>query len=158
MNEIDALTLKLLTSKKRYNTYLATANPDKSAEIQEYYSKIRRNKSRMKEMIGKYLDNPETETNNEIDDMFENCFKTLLKHFEMQDYEDKCAKHGYDATDSSEEDEQMFAEANTCEEEEQAHDEEEQEHEQKKPTSNISFWGKNINKRSSTLDKFIVKK
>lgn len=158
MNEIDALTLKLLTSKKRYNTYLATANPDKSAEIQEYYSKIRRNKSRMKEMIGKYLDNPETETNNEIDDMFENCFKTLLKHFEMQDYEDKCAKHGYDATDSSEEDEQMFVEADACEEEEQAHDEEEQEHEQKKPTSNISFWGKNINKRSSTLDKFIVKK
>jgi len=158
MNEIDALTLKLLTSKKRYNTYLATANPDKSTEIQEYYEKIRRNKSRMKEIIGKYLDSPDTETCNEIDDMFENCFKTLLKHFEMKDYEDKCAKHGYDATDSSEEDEQMFAEANTCEEEEQAHDEEEQEHEQKKPTSNISFWGKNINKRSSTLDKFIVKK
>ena len=161
MNEIDALTLKLLTSKKRYNTYLATANPDKSAEIQEYYSKIRRNKSRMKEMIGKYLDNPETETNNEIDDMFENCFKTLLKHFEMQDYEDKCAKHGYDATDSSEEDEQMFAEADAdadacdadaCEETA------EKEKEKKNSTSNTSFWGNNIHKRSSTLDKFIVKK
>jgi hypothetical protein len=171
MNEIDALTLKLLTSKKRYNTYLATANPDKSAEIQEYYSKIRRNKSRMKEMIGKYLDNPETETNNEIDDMFENCFKTLLKHFEMQDYEDKCAKHGYDATDSSEEDEQMFAEADAdacdadacdadacdadaCEETA----EKKKEKEKKNSTSNTSFWGNNIHKRSSTLDKFIVKK
>ena len=152
MNEIDALTLKLLTSKKRYNTYLATANPDKSAEIQEYYSKIRRNKSRMKEMIGKYLDNPETETNNEIDDMFENCFKTLLKHFELQDYEDKCAKHDYDATDSSEEDEQMFAQAEV----DDADDEADEEKEKKKP--NTSFWGNNIHKRSSTLDKFIVKK
>ena len=166
MNEIDALTLKLLTSKKRYNTYLATANPDKSTEIQEYYDKIRRNKSRMKEIIGKYLDSPDTETCNEIDDMFENCFKTLLKHFEMKDYEDKCDRNGYDETDSSEEDEQLFAPANAdeetaCEEEEEAHDEEEQEqeHEQNKPTSNISFWGNNINKRgSNTLDKFIVKK
>jgi len=164
MNEIDALTLKLLTSKKRYNTYLATANPDKSAEIQEYYSKIRRNKSRMKEMIGKYLDNPETETNNEIDDMFENCFKTLLKHFEMQDYEDKCAKHGYDATDSSEEDEQMFAEADAdaCDADacdaDACEETAEKEKEKKNSTSNTSFWGNNIHKRSSTLDKFIVKK
>ena len=161
MNEIDALTLKLLTSKKRYNTYLATANPDKSAEIQEYYDKIRRNKSRMKQMIGKYLDNPETETNNEIDDMFENCFKTLLKHFEMQDYEDKCAKHGYDATDSSEEDEQMFAQANAQAEVDDADDEADEEdadEEKKKPAPNTSFWGNNIHKRSNTLDKFIVKK
>ena len=157
MNEIDALTLKLLTSKKRYNTYLATANPDKSAEIQEYYSKIRRNKSRMKEMIGKYLDNPETETNNEIDDMFENCFKTLLKHFEMQDYEDKCAKHGYDATDSSEEDEQMFAQAEVDDADDEA-DEEDADEEKEKKKPNTSFWGNNIHKRSSTLDKFIVKK
>ena len=159
MNEIDALTLKLLTSKKRYNTYLATANPDKSAEIQEYYDKIRRNKSRMKQMIGKYLDNPETETNNEIDDMFENCFKTLLKHFEMQDYEDKCAKHGYDATDSSEEDEQMFAQANAQAEVDDADDEADEanvDEEKKKP--NTSFWGNNIHKRCNTLDKFIVKK
>jgi hypothetical protein len=159
MNEIDALTLKLLTSKKRYNTYLATANPDKSAEIQEYYSKIRRNKSRMKEMIGKYLDNPETETNNEIDDMFENCFKTLLKHFEMQDYEDKCAKHGYDATDSSEEDEQMFAEAEVDDADAYAYADADAKKEKRKPTQNTSFWGNNINKRgSNTLDKFIVKK
>lgn len=160
MNEIDALTLKLLTSKKRYNSYLATANPDKSAEIQEYYEKIRRNKSRMKQMIGKYIDNPETETNNEIDDMFENCFKTLLKHFEMQDYEDKCAKHGYDATDSSEEDEQMFAQAEVDDAEvDDADADADAKKEKRKPTQNTSFWGNNINKRgSNTLDKFIVKK
>ena len=163
MNEIDALTLKLLTSKKRYNTYLATANPDKSTEIQEYYNKIRRNKSRMKEIIGKYLDNPDTETCNEIDDMFENCFKTLLKHFEMKDYEDKCARHGYDETDSSEEDEQLFAEAEVDdaddEDDADADADADAEKEKRKPTQNTSFWGNNINKRgSNTLDKFIVKK
>jgi hypothetical protein len=156
MNDIDALTLRLLTSKKRYNTYLATANPDKSAEIQEYYDKVSKNKRRMKEIIGKYLDNPETETNNEVDDMFETFFKTLLKHFDMKDYEDKCAKHGYDATDSSEEDEQMFAQAevDVCDADACEVDADE-EKEKKKP--NTSFWGNNIHKRCNTLDKFIVK-
>jgi hypothetical protein len=166
MNDIDALTLRLLTSKKRYNSYLATANPDKSAEIQEYYNKVSRNKRRMKEIIGRYLDNPETETNNEIDDMFETCFKTLLKHFEMQDYEDKCAKHGYDATDSSEEEEEGEEQSGEREEEgeeEEGDEEGEEEGEEQsknkaKPPMKTSFWGKTINKRSTTLDEFIVKK
>jgi FtsZ-interacting cell division protein YlmF len=125
----------------------------------------------MKEIIGRYLDNPETETNNEIDDMFETCFKTLLKHFEMQDYEDKCAKHGYDATDSSEEEEgeEGHSEADEGEEEEgEEHNEadegegegEEQSKSKSKEKSPMktSFWGKTINKRSTTLDEFIVKK
>ena len=144
MNDIDALTLKLLTSKKRYNTYLATANPDKSAEIQEYYEKVRRNKTRMKEIIGKYLENPATETSNDIDDMFESLFKLLIKHFEMKDYEDKCARHNYDETDSSEEDEQLFAEKEEASREGDGEDEEEEE--EKPVTPIMTFWGKKIKK------------
>lgn len=145
MNDIDALTLKLLTSKKRYNNYLATANPDKSAEIQEYYEKVGRNKTRMKEIIGKYLENPATETSNDIDDMFESLFKMLIKHFEMKDYEDKCARHGYDETDSSEEDEQMFA--NNESRHDDAEEQEEEEEKEKPVTPIMTFWGKNIKKK-----------
>lgn len=164
MNEIDCLTLKLLTSKKRYNNYLASANPDKSAEIREYNEKVIKNSGRIKKIIGKYLDNPETQTSNEIDDMLENCFKILLRHFDMQEFEDKCAKHGYDATDSSEEEETMFAEKNEDGEEEEEEEEEDNNDENKdekieekreKPVS--SFWGKNVNK-ISTLDHFIKKR
>ena len=162
MNEIDCLTLKLLTSKKRYNNYLASANPDKSAEIRDYNEKVIKNSGRIKKLIGKYLDNPETQTSNEIDDMLENCFKILLRHFDMQDFEEKCAKHGYDATDSSEEEETMFA--NGEEEEEEQEEEQDNNDENKdekieenreKPVS--SFWGKNVNK-ISTLDHFIKKR
>ena len=103
MNEIDQLTLKLLTSKKRYNNYLASANPEKSAEIEEYNQKVKKYVPQIKKLIGKYLENPETQTSNDIDDVIESCFKLLIRHFEMQEYEDKCAKHGYDATDSSDE-------------------------------------------------------
>jgi hypothetical protein len=162
MNEIDCLTLKLLTSKKRYNNYLASANPDKSAEIREYNEKVIKNSGRIKKIIGKYLDNPETQTSNEIDDMLENCFKILLRHFDMQDFEDKCAKHGYDATDSSEEEETMFAKEEEEEEEQEEEEEEEEQEEEEnkdkkreKPVS--SFWGKNVNK-ISTLDHFIKKR
>jgi hypothetical protein len=110
MNEIDQLTLKLLTSKKRYNHYLANADPEKSAEIEEYKEKVKKNVPRIKQLIGKYLENPETQTSNDIDDALENCFKLLIRHFEMQDYEDKCAKNNYDETDSSEEEESVFKE------------------------------------------------
>lgn len=165
MNAIDQLTLKLLTSKKRYNNYLANANPEKSAEIQEYNEKVQKYVPRIKKLIGKYLENPETQTSNEIDDMLESCFKILIKHFEMQDFEEKCARHGYDATDSSEEEEMMFeAEGDNEGDNEgdqealdrEASDNEDNNEPPVKPKPN-SYWGKNISK-SSTLDHFIKKR
>jgi hypothetical protein len=143
MNEIDQLTLKMLTSKKRYNNYLASANPEKSAEIEEYNQKVQKNVPRIKKLIGKYLENPETQISNEIDDVIESCFKILIKHFEMQDYEEKCANNNYDETDSSEEEETLFKEEDGLKEEVL-----------NKPNS---YWGKNISK-SSTLDHFIKKR
>ena len=153
MNEIDQLTLKLLTSKKRYNHYLANADPEKSAEIEEYKEKVKKNVPRIKQLIGKYLENPETQTSNDIDDALENCFKLLIRHFEMQDYEEKCAKNNYDETDSSEEEESVFKENKKEEEEDKEEDEEEDE----KKTKPNSYWGKNISK-SSTLDHFITRR
>ena len=146
MNKIDQLTLKLLTSKKRYNNYLANANPEKSAEIEEYNQKVKKYVPQIKKLIGKYFENPETQISNDIDDIIESCFKILIKHFEMQEYEEKCAKNNYDETDSSEEEETLFKEEQEVEEVEVSN----------KPKPN-SYWGKNISK-SSTLDHFIKKR
>jgi len=166
MNEIDSLTLKLLTTKKRYNNYLANANPDKSAEIKEYKEKVQKNTWRIKKLIGRYLDNPETQISNEIDDMMESCFRTLFKHFEMQDFEEKCARHGYDATDSSEEEETLFSEpqfTGQAEEDQGEEDEEDQgeedqgEPEPKEKPKPTTYWGKKVNK-ISTLDNFVKRR
>ena len=146
MNEIDALTLKLLTSKKRYNNYLASADPDRSAVVQDYYKKVQKNTGRIKEVLGKYLENPETETTNDIDDAVENCFKVLIKHFEMQDFEEKCAKNNYDATDSSDEDDKIFAGNEEQEEEGQEVEEQVTKVENPLPASINSFWGKRVYK------------
>jgi hypothetical protein len=171
MNEIDQLTLKMLTSKKRYNNYLASANPEKSAEIEEYNQKVQKYVPQIKKLIGKYLENPETQTSNDIDDVIESCFKILIKHFEMQEYEEKCAKHGYDATDSSEEEETLFKEDEDEDEDEEEglNDESLKEEVLKEEVLKEevlkdevlnkpkSYWGKNISK-SSTLDHFIKKR
>lgn len=133
MNEIDLLTLKLLTSKRQYNHYLANANPEKSAEIEEYKQKVEKYVPKMKTLIGKYFENPETQTSNDVDDVIENCFKTLIKHFEMQDLEKE---------DEEEEEETLFG---NCVEETKPSD-----------SKSNSYWGKNINKTS--LDHFIKKK
>lgn len=142
MNEIDLLTLKLLTSKKQYNHYLANANPEKSAEIEEYKQKVEKYVPKMKTLIGKYFENPETQTSNDIDDAIETCFKTLIKHFEMQDFEKKNSEKNNSEEDSEEEEETLFG---NCVEE-------------TKPSQSKSnsYWGKNINKTS--LDHFIKKK
>ena len=132
MNEIDLLTLKLLTSKRQYNHYLANANPEKSAEIEEYKQKVEKYVPKMKTLIGKYFENPETQTSNDVDDVIENCFKTLIKHFEMQDFE----------KEEEEEEETLFG---NCVEETKPSD-----------SKSNSYWGKNINKTS--LDHFIKKK
>lgn len=138
MNEMDSLTLKLLTSKKKYNCYLETIEPDKSAAIAEFYGKVKKYKQPILEMFEKYLEDPESQTANEVDDAIENCLKNMVRHMEMRAQENKAAKNDYDEQDSSEE--------------------EELEEESEKLSK--SLWGNKITKRMNvlnSLDSFIVK-
>ncbi len=145
MNAMDELTLRLLTSKKKYNQYLATAMPDKSAEIQEFYNKIAKFRPRIQTMLGKYLDEPTTQTTMDVDDSVEQCLRTLIKHLEMRDYEDKCARKGYDETDSSEEEEVLF----------QTPDVQTPDDTETLIPNTSSFWGGRVNKQQSSLDSFV---
>jgi hypothetical protein len=140
MNEIDSLTLKLLTSKKKYNCYLETMEPDKSAEINEFYAKVKKYKQPILEMFEKYLEDPESQTANEVDDAIEYCLKSMVKHLEIRSSENKAAKNDYDEQDSSEE------------------EAEEELEEPKEPEK--SLWGNKINKRATimnSLDSFVIK-
>ena len=139
MNEIDSLTLKLLTSKKKYNCYLETIEPDKSAEINEFYAKVKKYKQPILEMFEKYLEDPESQTANEVDDAIEYCLKSMVKHLEIRTQENKAAKNDYDEQDSSEEEVEELEEP-------------------KKPEK--SLWGNKINKRATimnSLDSFVIK-
>ena len=162
MNALDELTLKLLTSKKKYNTYLANAMPDKSVEVKTFYDKIAKFRPRIQTLLGKYLDDPATQTTNDVDESVEQCLRTVVKHLEMRDYENKCARNGYDETDSSEEEEVLFKaqesdQMSLDEESDQRSLEESDQRSLEKETSinTTSFWGGRVNKQQSSLDSFM---
>ena len=168
MNALDELTLKLLTSKKKYNNYLANMMPDKSAEIKTFYDKVAKMRPRIQTLLGKYLDDPATQTTNELDDVIEQCLRSIVKHLEMRDYEDKCARKGYDETDSSEEEVMLFGQADATDQasldatdKADATDEaqdatlEEAEESEKTPINTSSFWGGRVNKQQTSLDSFV---
>ena len=137
MNDIDALTLKLLTSKKKYNTYLETVEPDNGAKIRGYCDAVKTNKDRIKVLLAKYLDDPETQITNELDDSVESCLKELLRHLEARDRESKSAINDYDETSDGSDDgreEMDSCEANKAQQQ--------------------SYWGNNV-KRTGTLDEFV---
>jgi hypothetical protein len=149
MNAIDELTLKLLTSKKKYNNYLANAMPDKSAEIKTFYDKVAKFRPQIQTLLGKYLDDPATQTTNELDEVIEQCLRAAVKHLEMRDYEDKCARKGYDETDSSEEEEVLFQTPNEPTDFQTPDDTE------TLIPNTSSFWGGRVNKQQSSLDSFV---
>ena len=163
MNALDELTLKLLTSKKKYNNYLANMMPDKSAEVRTFYDKVAKMRPRIQTLLGKYLDDPATQTTNELDDVIEQCLRTVVKHLEMRDYEDKCARKGYDETDSSEEEVVLFGQASLdatykadATDEASLKDEvEDEEESEKTPINTSSFWGGRVNKQQTSLDSFV---
>jgi hypothetical protein len=154
MNALDELTLKLLTSKKKYNNYLANMMPDKSAEVRTFYDKVAKMRPRIQTLLGKYLDDPATQTTNELDDVIEQCLRTVVKHLEMRDYEDKCARKGYDETDSSEEEVVLFGQA-SLDATDKADADEAQDVEEETSINTSSFWGGRVNKQQSSLDSFV---
>ena len=156
MNALDELTLKLLTSKKKYNNYLANMMPDKSAEIKTFYDKVAKMRPRIQTLLGKYLDDPATQTTNELDDVIEQCLRSVVKHLEMRDYEDKCARKGYDETDSSEEEVVLFGQASLdATDKADATDATDATLKEETSINTSSFWGGRVNKQQSSLDSFV---
>ena len=149
MNDIDALTLKLLTSKKKYNTYLETVEPDNGAKIRGYCDAVKTNKDRIKVLLAKYLDDPETQITNELDDSVESCLKELLRHLEARDRESKSARNDYDEQDEEEEEESF-------EEREESEERESCEGIKANKAQQQSYWGNNVKRSSAgTLDEFV---
>lgn len=135
MNNIDALTLQLLTSKKVYNNYLTTTDKDAAQKNQLYKDFVLNNQHRIKETIGRYLKDPFTQITTELDENMENLLKSLWNHFETLDREAK-------KKDDEEDDEcdTMFAEP------------------QFPVQQSHSYFGKKINKVAGTLDVFVALK
>ena len=164
MNALDEMTLMLLSSKKKYNNYLANAKPDKMIEVRTFYDKIAKFRPKIQTLLGRYLNDPTTQTTNEVDDAIENCLRTIVKHLEMREYENRRPD---DETDSSGEEEVvLFGQAcaineDANEDEDDAINEDEasnKESTNKTTINTSSYWGGRVNKQQSSLDSFIRKR
>lgn len=77
MNDIDLMTLKLLSSKKKYNQYLANTGETNNSK---YKNAVLSNVNGIKAVLSKYLLDPETQICNDLDNAVETCFKAVLDH------------------------------------------------------------------------------
>lgn len=104
MNDIDLMTLKLLSSKKKYNQYLAnTGETDNS----KYKNAVLSNVDGIKSILGKYLQDPETQICNDLDNTVEQCFKAVLDHLSnmerVEEYENENVDSTYDYVEGAKE-------------------------------------------------------
>lgn len=129
MDEIDKITLQLLTNKNQYNKYLSKEDPKKFKEHQEYLENINKYRFKILNLSKHFLENPESCINLEMDEMFYIFAKTTIRYFEMKEVE---IQNFYNSSDQ--EDDTLFG---TIDEKEKGEN----------PSKEMnSFWGKTIKK------------
>ena len=147
MDEIEKMTLELLTNKNQYNKYLSKEDPKKFREHQEYLEKIAKFKGKILNLSKQFLENPEKSFNLEMDEMFSIFAKTSIKYLEMRELENENLYNmKEDKQEEQEQEETLFG--NMDENVESIDDFELDENLKFNPMMN-SFWGKNIKKYKS---------
>lgn len=84
---VDDVTLKFLMNKNHYHKYLSHSDPKKHAELQEYFSNIRKYKMDIMWITNDLIENPKKQINTEINDIFEAFMKSLIKYFKYKEIE-----------------------------------------------------------------------
>jgi len=135
MESIDRLTLELMTNRTHYKKYIASVDPIRHNEALDYLSNLEKYKTRILTATKAYLSDPDTSFNLEVNEIFIQFTKTMIRYFEMKDFED-----------SSDEDETLFPDkmnSPPVEDERIYHGEDRDEKSDEKMTNNMrSFWGK----------------
>ena len=81
-NQIDRLTLELLTSRKQYRQYLKHTDTQKYLEQTGFLRKVRKYESAVLGVIHELLADPEKAITNEITDTFVPFMQAIFRHLE----------------------------------------------------------------------------
>lgn len=136
--DIDKLTLELLTNKSQYKKYLAKTDPEKHRASQEYLEKIEKYRYKIQSIFTQLLDDPDKQITHEISQDFHTFVKTAIHHFEMKELERDADTYKHDKF--VEDEDVLFG---NCDERDELieHD---------NPSTTKSFWGKPIIKKEGT--------
>ncbi len=133
--DIDKLTLELLTNKTQYKKYLAKTDPEKHRASQEYLEKIEKYRYKIQSMFTQLLDDPDKQITHEISEDFHSFVKTAIHHFEMKELERETDIYSYDK--NREDEDVLFG---NCDERDELIEHDNQ-------STAKSFWGKPIIKK-----------
>ena len=101
-NNIDDLTLKLMSNKSQYNKYLSKSNPEKYKETTDYLEKRRFYSDDIMNTIKSILFcNKDITT--DVNESFEHFVKECIKYYEM-----KCLEKKTESEDSEEDIDVLF--------------------------------------------------
>ena len=147
MDDIEKMTLELLTNKNQYNKYLSKEDPRKFREYQEYLEKIAKFKGKILNLSKQFLENPEKSFNLEMDEMFSIFAKTSIKYLEMRELENENL-YNLDKEKEADEEDTLFGNMKEeMEKEEDLNDNVDEFNEVLKMNQTMnSFWGKSIKK------------
>ena len=100
VNQIDRLTLELLTSRKQYRQYLKQTDTQKYLEQTGFLRKVRKYESAALGVIHELLADPEKAITNEITDTFIPFMQAIFRHLESANTQyndtlfDECDENG----------------------------------------------------------------
>jgi sugar-specific transcriptional regulator TrmB len=148
LQDIDKLTLELLTNKSQYKKYLSKADPEKYKSNQEHLEKISKYRGKIMDVFSQLLEDPDKQITTSLNDDFDHFVKSCISHFEMKEMENR---GNHFEKEEEEDDDIMFG---NC-------DEKDELIESDIPKSK-SFWGKSIIKTGQpplpigyTMDHFL---
>jgi len=148
LQDIDKLTLELLTNKSQYKKYLSKADPEKYKSNQEHLEKISKYRVKIMDVFSQLLEDPDKQITTSLNDDFDHFIKSCISHFEMKEMENR---GNHFEKEQEEDDDIMFG---NC-------DEKDELIESDIPKSK-SFWGKSIIKTGQppllagyTMDMFL---
>ena len=87
MNNMDQLTMELLTNKKHYNKFLAANHPEQYEKQMELQHKKEKYGKQIMEMTDQLLFSPETQITNEIHEAFDIYMNACFRYLEMKEWE-----------------------------------------------------------------------
>ena len=138
---IDQMTLELLMNKQQYQKYKETKDPDGHSKEQEFNEELSTYKSRIIDLTTHLLNDHRDPISNDVNDVFEQYSKCLIRHFKMKDIEsENTMSSKYDA--QYDDDQVMFGEIDNETNELSERDQ------TKMDILNQSVWGKSITKKN----------
>ena len=86
---IDQMTLELLMNKQQYQKYKETQNPDGHNKHNEYSEELDTYKTRILDLTTHLLNDHRDPISNDVNNVFEQYCKCLIRHFKMKDIENE---------------------------------------------------------------------